>query len=141
MGSPPINKRMDALLPDARKRLEAWMLAANKAFPQLRITIGETRRTLARQQWLFAQGRTRRGLVVTYTLDSNHRLGCAADFVIVRRLTPWSAIWDSRVWNTVFERVPPARYGLERLSFEMPHLQIPQVETSKLRAAGRLVQT
>lgn len=141
MATPPINKRMDALYPDARKRLEAWQAAANKAFPQLRITIGETRRTFARQSWLFAQGRTRRGLIVTYTLDSNHRLGCAADFVIVRRLTPWSAIWDYKVWNTVFERVPPAKYGLERLSFEMPHLQIPQAEVTRLRVAKRLVQT
>lgn len=141
MPIPLINKRMDALHPEARKRLEAWLLAANKAFPHLRITVGETRRTLARQSWLWAQGRTRKGLIVTYTLDSNHRLGCAADFVIVRRLAPWAAIWDYKVWNTVYSRVPPARYGLERLNFEMPHLQISQSEISKLRTANRLVQT
>ena len=139
--TPPINKNMSALYPEARKRLEAWLAAANKAFPQFRITIGETRRTLERQQWLFASGRTRAGMIVTYTIDSNHRLGCAADFVIVRKLTPFIAVWDWRVWNTVYEKVPPEKYGLERLSFEMPHLQIPQAEVNKLRAAGKLTQT
>jgi hypothetical protein len=141
MKEPPKNKRTDVLYMPFYTRLSNWLVAARKAFPLLNINISETRRTLTRQQWLYASGRTRKGLVITYTLDSYHRLGCAADLVITRKLTPWVAVWDSRVWNTVYEKVPPEKFGLERLPFEAVHLQLPAKEVAVLRKQGKLTQT
>jgi hypothetical protein len=46
------------------------------------VEIVETARTSERQDFLFAQGRTRPGQVVTWTRDSNHERGLAADLVI-----------------------------------------------------------
>jgi hypothetical protein len=141
MKEPAKQTSLQVCYPEFAKRYTAWLTAARKAFPLLNIKPSETRRTLARQQWLYASGRTRKGLVVTYTLDSFHRLGCAADTVIARKLTPWIAIWDSRVWNTIYAKVPPEKYGLERLAFEAVHLQLPEKEVTPLRKAGKLRQT
>jgi len=46
------------------------------------VEIVETARTSERQDFLFSQGRTRSGPVVTWTRDSNHERGVAADLVI-----------------------------------------------------------
>jgi hypothetical protein len=46
------------------------------------VEVVETARTSERQDYLFAQGRTRPGPVVTWTRDSNHERGLAADLVI-----------------------------------------------------------
>lgn len=46
------------------------------------VEIVETARSSERQDFLFAQGRTRPGPVVTWTRDSNHERGLAADLVI-----------------------------------------------------------
>lgn len=46
------------------------------------VTIVETTRTQARQDWLYEQGRTRDGQVVTWTRDSAHTRGDAVDVLI-----------------------------------------------------------
>ena len=124
---PPKNSSLDALYEPFRKKLENWLKQARATFPQFNIKVGETRRTKARQIWLYASGRHRAGPILTYlngiTQPSMHQYGLAADLVITRKLTPWKAEWDYRVWNTVFEKVKPEAFGLERLPFEMVHLQ------------------
>lgn len=120
---PPKNNRLEDLHPDFRAKLERWLAQARATFPQFHIRVGETRRTAERQAWLYASGRSRKGPILTYTLDSNHRWGLAADLVITRKLTPWKAEWDWRVWQAVYKAVPPESYGLRTLDFEMVHLE------------------
>jgi peptidoglycan L-alanyl-D-glutamate endopeptidase CwlK len=120
---PPKNNRLEDLHPDFRAKLERWLAQARATFPQFHIRVGETRRTAERQAWLYASGRSRPGPILTYTLNSNHRWGLAADLVIVRRRTPWRAEWDWRVWRAVYKAVPPELYGLRTLDFEMVHLE------------------
>ena len=45
------------------------------------VLVHETYRLPERQQWLYEQGRTRKGSVITNTLASSHFLGLAVDFV------------------------------------------------------------
>jgi peptidoglycan L-alanyl-D-glutamate endopeptidase CwlK len=54
----------------------------------------ETLRTQARQNWLYAQGRTRPGNKVTWTRHSKHQDGIAADFM------PADGNWnDAHFWK------------------------------------------
>lgn len=111
------------------ERLQRWLLQASVEFPQFIFRITETRRTLQRQKYLYSIGRTRQplGKVVTYTLDSMHRYGLAADIAIIRKASK-QAVWDWPVWERVYLAVPPQKYGIERLRWEMPHLQIKDAE-------------
>lgn len=47
--------------------------------PDIEIRILETIRSAERQAWLYAQGRTRPGLIVTWVTHSNHQDGLAID--------------------------------------------------------------
>lgn len=57
------------------------MLIELAASQGIGLRLGETLRTADRQEWLFQQGRSRPGPVVTWTLTSNHADGRAADLV------------------------------------------------------------
>jgi len=64
----------------------------------LSIRVFEARRTLARQKWLYAQGRTRKGKIVTWTMQSNHLDGEAVDIVFVVNGQPsWSGDWNTLI--------------------------------------------
>ena len=86
------------------------------------IVIHETRRAQARQNELFAQGRTRPGTVVTWTRDSLHQYGLALDWHFQR---DGAAIWRAESYAWIYRAVPPERYGIEPLrGTEWVHLQI-----------------
>lgn len=82
------------------------------------VIVTDTVRTQARQNWLYAQGRTRGGAVVTQTLDSVHLYRRAVDIVVVRGGV---ARWD--LLGELYKKLPPKKYGLELLPWEKPHLQ------------------
>jgi hypothetical protein len=120
---------LDELHPLFRARLERWLEQTRATFPQFIFRTSETRRTLERQKWLHGSGRPdvkpygRPGPILTYTLMSRHRYGLAADLVVVRKVTPWRAEWDGRLWRGIYEAVPPAQYKLKHLDFEFVHLE------------------
>lgn len=116
---PPQNRSLDALHPDFREKLDKWLAAATAA--GFDILVYETFRTPERQQWLFDAGRKRPpfGRYLTYTMDSCHRYGLAADLV---PLKDGQADWNG--YAELHRAVPPSDYGLELLDFEKPHLQI-----------------
>ncbi|MDV6376020.1 M15 family metallopeptidase [Deinococcus arenicola] len=106
-----------------RTPFEQW-LAAAEAWGRPRgvvILPYETFRTAERQAYLYAQGRTRPGAVITYTLDSAHEYGCAADWV---PLVDGVQNWSVDLYNQIYAAVPPGDFGLETLSFERPHVQL-----------------
>jgi uncharacterized protein YcbK (DUF882 family) len=72
---------LDQLAPEFREKLERVMERMKSEFGHdVRVT--ETLRSPARQEALFEQGRTRPGPVVTWTLDSQHLTGAAADLLV-----------------------------------------------------------
>lgn len=95
----------------------------------------EVYRHPARQAWLYAQGRTRSGPIVTKAQPwtSYHQYGLAVDFVLLLG-SGWS--WDDSgaraQWWAQLHQVG-IRHGLEKLSFEAPHLQVSGLNISDLR--------
>ena len=93
-------------------------------------------RSPQRQQYLYAQGRTRPGNIVTKARpwSSNHQYGVAADFVLYENGSwSWDTSGDKRRW---WERLHELGrdQGLEPLSWEKPHLQMVGLKTDDLRA-------
>ncbi|MCR5345903.1 MAG: M15 family metallopeptidase [Lachnospiraceae bacterium] len=102
--------------------------------------IVETYRTKERQMWLYGQGRTAKqlaakgvpaeyahsGAIVTQTLNSIHKTGCAIDIIPVRN---GKAIWDANDADTKKIIATMTKYGFEAganwKSFkDSPHYQI-----------------
>lgn len=75
-----VRRDMEGLEPEFRTRLERVIRRMEQAGHTVKIN--ETVRSQERQEWLYAQGRSRPGPVVTWTLNSNHASGRAADLVI-----------------------------------------------------------
>ena len=71
----------ELLAPDFRERLMRLIDRMESEFGY-KVEVTETYRSQARQDALFAQGRTEPGQVVTWTRASNHTAGRAADVVI-----------------------------------------------------------
>jgi len=95
----------------------------------------EAYRHPVRQNWLFAQGRTRPGNIVTHAQawQSYHQYGLAVDFVLLFG-SVWS--WDdsgdrAAFWKRLHEL--GAKHGLERLRFETPHLQVAGLKVANLK--------
>ena len=76
-----VNRSLEALSPEFRERLER-VIARMESEHGHKVQIVETFRDQARQDHLFAQGRTRPGPVVTWTTSSNHTHGRAADLLV-----------------------------------------------------------
>ncbi len=123
-----------SLHPLFREKIEAVL--AGIAKEGLAFKLFEGFRSPARQNALFGKGRSSPGDVVTYARawESLHQYGLAADFVLFLD-GKWS--WDDKGeaaswWKRLGEIAQGA--GLERLSFETPHLQLPGANLRELRA-------
>ena len=93
-------------------------------------------RSPQRQQYLYEQGRTRPGNRVTNARPwtSYHQYGLATDFVLYEN-GGWS--WDTSGerggwWRRMHEL--GREEGLEPLSWELPHLQLPDLDIAGLQA-------
>lgn len=99
----------------------------------------EAYRMPQRQAYLFGQGRTRPGAIVTQARpwESYHQFGLAADIVLCPG-GKWS--WDAsaeyiQAWDRLHDI--GRSYDLEPLNFERPHLQLANFHLSDLKA-GKL---
>ncbi|MDM5349678.1 M15 family metallopeptidase [Lysinibacillus sphaericus] len=61
------------------------------------VFITETYRSQERQKYLYAQGRTRPGQIVTWTLDSNHKSRLAWDIAVGPPQSLYDVVTLSRV--------------------------------------------
>ena len=124
--SPPVQRSLDALHPIFRHSLKAWLDEVEARVPHVMMRVTETRRTQARQAWLYAQGRTdpyRNAPTVTWTLDSRHRWGLAADLAMIRKSTG-AAIWEVSSWQWLYRQVSPADFNMRHLApLEWLHLE------------------
>lgn len=96
-----------------------------------KVLVTETYRTKARQDFLYTLGRTAPGKVVTWTTDSAHEYGYAIDWVPTKNGV---AVWDAKIYERAYAAVNLKNYGLERLSFEMPHIQVVGGQAAARRA-------
>lgn len=76
-----VNRNLDSLAPELRQRLERVMARMKEEFGHA-VTVVEAQRSQERQNFLYEQGRSRPGNVVTWTRDSNHLTGRAVDVMI-----------------------------------------------------------
>ncbi|MET3658180.1 M15 family metallopeptidase [Sporosarcina psychrophila] len=80
------NRNINDLHTTAQVACKLFLAECEKA--GVKIFITETRRSQARQNWLYAQGRSRfPGPIVTNTLNSNHKSGLAWDIAVSPPLT------------------------------------------------------
>ncbi|MEP7383040.1 MAG: M15 family metallopeptidase, partial [Gemmatimonadota bacterium] len=76
-----VRRELDALTPELRARLDRVVDRMEQEYGYT-VEVVETTRTQARQDTLYAQGRTAPGDVVTWTRNSKHLAGGAADVVV-----------------------------------------------------------
>jgi peptidoglycan L-alanyl-D-glutamate endopeptidase CwlK len=74
---------INRLSPAFRKKFDPRWAEVKAKYPNAHVF--ETLRTQERQDWLYAQGRTRPGKIVTRTKKSNHADGNAVDIVFLDR--------------------------------------------------------
>ena len=108
---------MDALEPEFRQKLETVIERMRAEFGR-EVTVVETARTQARQDALYAQGRTTPGPVVTWTRNSRHLTGRAADLMV-------DGTWDNPAGYADLATVAAAE-GLRTLgSRDAGHVELP----------------
>lgn len=106
------HRNLRALRPEIREPLTAMIKAA--ADEGVQLDVSETGRSQERQEYLFQQGRSRPGPQVTWTLNSDHAHGRAADLVSP---TAQGYVWIQR---------NAARFGLHTLGASDPgHVYVP----------------
>ena len=143
--SPPIDRNLDSLHPAFSAVLVAWLNHVSGILTQVEFRVTETRRTEERQRWLYAQGRTPpfdRAPQVTWTLDSRHRWGLAADIAMIRRSTG-EAIWSIPSWEWLMKVGGHERFGLRNLApKEFVHFELAPADWFVERAGDyELIQT
>lgn len=102
-------------------------LLAQSAAENIPFRVFEAYRTPERQEWLYAQGRTRSGAVVTKARawESFHQYGLAADLVLfIDGQWRWSDDGPLRAhWRRLGEMASDV--GLRTLDWEAPHVEWP----------------
>ena len=134
MNVPAQDRNMNHLGQLVRDRAENWLGAVTKA--GFRVQVIETFRTAARQDYLYSQGRSIPGDIVTQTRDSAHEYGVAFDLMpLTWNGRAWVGTWDRALYSRIYAAVPPRKYGLELLPWEMPHVQLAGVNGPQQRTA------
>ncbi len=121
------DRSLEGLSPELRARVERVMERMKNEYGH-DVTLVETTRSQERQDWLFAQGRTRSGPVVTWTRDSAHTRGEAVDVMI-------DGSWDNAAGFARLQRIAREE-GLRTLGMKDPgHLELPSASSPVDRAA------
>ncbi len=113
------NRDTTLLAPFVQNRL---LMALNECHDlEFPIGVFEGYRSPNRQDFLYAQGRTRAGKKVTYAkaYQSAHQWGLAVDLAFYKD-KKW--LWDGWPWERVHDIFH--RYGFETLDFEKSHVEI-----------------
>ncbi|HEY0930655.1 MAG TPA: M15 family metallopeptidase [Gemmatimonas sp.] len=111
-------KALDGLDPELRARVERVIDRMKNEYGH-DVSIVETTRSQERQDWLYEQGRTREGSVVTWTRDSAHTHGEAVDVIIDGR-------YDNAAGFGRLQRIAKEE-GLRTLGMKDPgHLELAQ---------------
>ncbi len=129
-----IDRELQHLHPVFRQK--ATQLLEKLAAEGIPFRLFEGFRTPSRQQYLYDQGRTRPGAIITKARpwQSYHQYGVAGDFVLFEN-GKWS--WDDQgpkaAWWKRLHQVGQ-KLGLEPLGWEKPHLQLKGLSTGALQS-------
>jgi hypothetical protein len=119
---------LGAVAPELRARVGRVIDRMRREFGHT-VEVVESSRSQERQDFLFAQGRTRPGPVVTWTRHSEHTLGRAVDVTI-------DGGYDDTAAFRLLQRVAREE-GLATLGMRDPgHLQLPSEVAGEVLAAG-----
>lgn len=105
---PAINNDIDSLSTNFRIKFDLWRQEVIEKFPNA--VVFEARRSQERQDWLYAQGRTRPWKIVTWTKTSNHFSGNAVD-IVFRNDDKLQRVWP--YWELI---EIAKKYGIRNLS-------------------------
>ena len=126
MFSPPVDRSLDSLHPFFRIPFEAWLRHAESIVQHVEFRVTETGRTRERQAWLYAQGRPgqyQNHPQVTWTMDSRHRWGLAADIAMIRKSTG-QAIWEVSSYQWLYRVTDVDQFGIMHIGpREWVHLE------------------
>lgn len=132
MGDPTkINRDLKELDPDFREKILLVVEQANREtvgkFPKFKEwRIFEGYRSQARQDWLYAQGRTRPGNIVTNAKKSYHTMRHAAD--IIWYDTSGQPHWDgaAKLWAILGHaaRTQGLHWGGDWKMKDLPHVEM-----------------
>ncbi|MBU2113493.1 MAG: SH3 domain-containing protein [Gammaproteobacteria bacterium] len=125
---------MEHLHPTFRHKVE--LLLQDLAKAKLPFRVFEGFRTPQRQRDLYNQGRSKPGAKVTNAdaWSSLHQYGVAADFVLyIDGKWSWDDKGERKAWWKKLHQLA-LQHQLEPLSWELPHLQLQQIQLSQLRA-------
>lgn len=114
---PPRKDDLATLAPVFRAPFEAWLAAVREKVQHVEFRTIETRRTEERQAWLYMQGREEPYLdrpEATWTMDSRHRWGLAADWIMVR--PSGEAVWSVQSYKWIYRIVPPEPFGIRHIA-------------------------
>jgi len=89
---------IDELKPQMKKKVEKLLQLAKEN--DLKVVVFETYRSQERQNWLYEQGRTRPGRIVTWTKNSRHKQREAVDMVFLDKNGNYT--WNGD-WNKLIE--------------------------------------
>lgn len=111
-------ERIKLMHPDKRDELKQIYISINNLLPKgVRLRFTHTLRTIEEQNQLYAQGRTKKGSIVTNAKggQSIHNYGLAFDIVILLdedgNGTFEKAVWNGKWFNVVVAELK--RYGFE----------------------------
>ena len=124
---------MAHLHPVFRKKVE--LLLQDLLSAQLPFKVFEGFRSPERQRDLYKQGRSKPGARVTNAdaWSSLHQCGVAADFVLyIDGKWSWDDSGERKKWWQQLHKLA-AKHGLQPLSWELPHLQMQQMELAQLK--------
>ncbi|WP_019675235.1 M15 family metallopeptidase [Arsukibacterium perlucidum] len=127
---------MAHLHPVFRHKVE--LLLQDLARASLPFRIFEGFRSPQRQRDLYSQSRTRPGPRVTNAdaWSSLHQYGVAADFVLfIDGKWSWDDSAERKKWWQQLHKLA-AKHGLQPLSWELPHLQMQDLNLSELQAGN-----
>lgn len=139
--TPPINNSIDSLSIPFRKKFDLRWSEVIAKYPNA--VVFEARRSQERQNWLYAQGRSRPGKIVTWTKNSNHKDGNAVDIVfrnnwILQRAWPYNDLIEiaQRYW--IKNLAPKELCHFEDNGVELPRqpLKTGKVEQFEMTASG-----
>ena len=127
------SRNIDDLHPHVAKLCKQFVARCKDA--GIHVAIISTYRDNARQNQIFAQGRTKPGKIVTYARagQSWHNYRLAFDFAILKH---GEIDWGDRKSYLAARRIGE-QLGLEGLSFELAHLQAAGGLTLAQAAAGK----
>lgn len=124
--SPTVTCRdIDELLPVARQACILFFYECWKA--KIKIFVTETYRSQERQNYLYAQGRTRPGNIVTWTLTSNHKSRLAWD-IGAAQLDGNTNIYDSTILKkagAIAKKLNIVWGGTWTNNLDYPHFEVP----------------